>query len=128
MSYLSRLFVCRARALLGVGVSVVLYCFCCPPDLSEDERRELASHFRFKRYALPEVAGRPQRFVRAVHPSLRRHAAWISVVGAAVALNDLDGDGLPNDVCYVDTRTDQVIVAPVPGTPWRYEPFVLSPD
>ena len=35
-------------------------------------------------------------------------------MGAAVALNDLDGDGLPNDACYVDTRIDKVIVAPVP--------------
>ena len=40
-------------------------------------------------------------------------------MGAAVALNDLDGDGLPNDVVFVDTRTDRVVVAPVPGTPSR---------
>jgi hypothetical protein len=43
-----------------------------------------------------------------------------------VALSDIDGDGLPNDLCYVDVRTDQVIVAPVPGTPQRYTPFVLD--
>ena len=49
-------------------------------------------------------------------------------MGASVAMNDLDGDGLPNDVCYVDTRTDQLIVAPVPGTPQRYKPFVLNPE
>ena len=47
--------------------------------------------------------------------------------GAAVALADLDGDGLPNDVLLVDPRIDQVIVAPVPGTGGRYEPFALSP-
>jgi hypothetical protein len=41
-------------------------------------------------------------------------------------LNDLDGDGLSNDVCYVDVRTDQVIVAPVPGTGMRYAPFALD--
>ena len=44
-----------------------------------------------------------------------------------MALNDLDGDGLPNDACYVDTRIDKVIVAPVPGTPARYQPFTLDP-
>ena len=44
-----------------------------------------------------------------------------------MALNDLDGDGLPNDVVYVDTRADRVIVAPVPGTGERYEPFALDP-
>ncbi|HEX7287050.1 MAG TPA: CRTAC1 family protein, partial [Candidatus Angelobacter sp.] len=66
--------------------------------------------------------------IRAVNPRLARLSAWISSVGASVALNDIDGDGLPNDVCYVDTRTDQVIVAPVPGTPQRYKPFVLNPS
>ena len=40
---------------------------------------------------------------------------------------DLDGDQLPNDVCYVDTRTDQVIIAPVPGTEKRFAPFALNP-
>jgi hypothetical protein len=45
-----------------------------------------------------------------------------------VALNDLDGDGLPNDVCYVDVRTDEVIVAPVPGTGLRFRPFALWPS
>ncbi|MDG3008357.1 CRTAC1 family protein [Paludisphaera sp. Pla2] len=49
-------------------------------------------------------------------------------MGAAVALHDLDGDGLPNDVVYVDTRTDRVILAPAPGTPDRYEPFTLDPN
>ena len=43
-----------------------------------------------------------------------------------MALNDLDGDGLPNDVVYVDPRADRVIVAPVPGTGERYEPFCLG--
>jgi len=57
---------------------------------------------------------------------LDRVSGWVSVVGAAVALNDLDGNGLPDDVCYVDPRTDQVIVAPAPGTVERYSPFELD--
>src|SRR5436305_1587410 len=57
---------------------------------------------------------------------MERISGWVSAVGAAVALNDLDGDGLSNDVCYVDPRTDQVILAPVPGTPARYQPFELD--
>ena len=85
------------------------------------------SHFRFARTALPELKGYTQRSVRAVSPSLQRISAWISSVGASVALNDLDGDGLPNDVCYVDPRIDKVVVAPVPGTPQRYAPFPLEP-
>ena len=48
--------------------------------------------------------------------------------GAAVALADLDADGLPNDLLLVDPRIDQVMVAPAPGTGGRFEPFAMSPD
>ena len=76
--------------------------------------------------AEPHVPADLSRTVRPVHPSLKLIESWISSVGAAVALNDLDGDGLPNDVVYVDTRTDRVILAPVPGTGERFEPFSLD--
>jgi enediyne biosynthesis protein E4 len=52
----------------------------------------------------------------------------MSTLGAGAALADIDGDGLPNDVCYVDTVTDQVIVTPAPGTGDRYKPFALNPN
>ena len=42
-------------------------------------------------------------------------------------MEDLDGDGLPNDLIYSDPRTDLVTVAPVPGTGNRYAPFTLNP-
>ncbi|MFM7470891.1 MAG: FG-GAP-like repeat-containing protein, partial [Nodosilinea sp.] len=58
---------------------------------------------------------------------MERHSAWTSSVGASVALNDLDRDGLSNDICYVDTRTNQIIIAPAPGTAKRYQPFALKP-
>ena len=111
-------------AVLAVGC---LYWATLVPGLSAKEQLSLASHFQFQRMTLPQVAGYPSRTVRSVNPRLSQISAWISSVGAAVALGDLDGDGLPNDVCYVDTRTDQVIVTPVPGTPERYQPFVLNP-
>jgi hypothetical protein len=98
------------------------------PHISARERVALISHFQFQRSVLPQVPGYPAKTIRSVNPRLAGIAAWISSVGASVALNDLDGDGLPNDLCYVDTRTDQVIVAPVPGTPQRYKPFVLNPN
>lgn len=98
------------------------------PEVSAGERLSLASHFQFQRSLLPQMPGPQSRTIRAVNPHLAKVSAWISSVGAAVALSDLDGDGLPNDVCYVDTRTDQVIVSPVPGTPSRYKPFVLEPS
>jgi len=97
------------------------------PEVSTKERLSLANHFQFQRSVLPRVPGYPTKAVRLVNPRLAKVSAWISSVGASVALSDIDGDGLPNDVCYVDTRTDQVIVAPVPGTLARYQPFVLNP-
>ena len=117
----------HVKALVAVALIVSLYGFARLPRLSVAQREELASRFQFTRLALPEVPGQPLRSVRPVHPSLKRISCWISAAGASVALNDLDGDGICNDLCYVETRTDQVIVAPVPGTTPRYEPFVLDP-
>lgn len=113
--------------VVALAVVLVLYGLARLPEATEGERAALAARFSFARAVLPEVAGPSPRGVRPVHPSLQRISAWISSVGAGAALNDLDGDGLPNDVCYVDTRTDQVIVAPVPGTGRRFNPFALDP-
>src|SRR5690348_18367345 len=90
--------------------------------------QDAAAQFAFSRHRLPELPGPPVREFRNTHPDVRHIAWFMSTVGAAAALNDLDGDGLANDVCYIDTRTDQVIVAPVPGTGDRYKPFALDFD
>lgn len=97
------------------------------PELSPAEEAELAGRYHFTRHELPAIAEQPFRNVRSVHPSLEKICAWISSVGASIAMNDLDNDGLPNDISYVDPRTDQVIVTPAPGTPDRYRPFSLNP-
>ena len=96
-------------------------------SLSIDEKgvRAAATRFGFSRSTLPELHGPPVRTQRYVHPSLERISAFVSTLGAAVALNDMDGDGVSNDACYIDTRTDQIIVTPVPGTGNRYPPFAL---
>jgi hypothetical protein len=87
----------------------------------------LAGHFSFKKFPLPEVPDHPPyKQVRKVHSSLERISAWISSLGAAATLADLDGDGLANDLIYVDPRTDLVTVTPVPGTGERYQPFALE--
>src|SRR4029079_13810641 len=76
---------------------------------------------------LPEVANHPPfKYVRKVNPNVRHIRAYVSTLGASVALGDLDGDGLQNDVVWVDPRTDQVICGPVPGTAARYETFALD--
>jgi hypothetical protein len=97
------------------------------PDISASEAAHLASRFHFVPYAFPINSAAKTKAVRAVHPSLKRISAWISTVGAAVAVADLDGDGLSNDVCLVDPRTDLVTIQPAPSTGNRYQPFELKP-
>lgn len=94
--------------------------------VDENGERTAAARFKFSRTVVSEVAGPPVRLQRRVHPSVRRISSFLSTVGAAVALNDMDGDGLSNDACYIDTRTDQIVVAPVKGTGDRYAPFALE--
>src|SRR6185503_7495729 len=117
----------QAAKLAAILLVLAVYGFARIPEASRSELVKLAEGFHFSAAPLPTLSGETQKTIREVNPSLRRVAAWISSVGAAVALNDLDGDGLPNDACYVDTRIDRVIVAPVPGTPARYQPFSLDP-
>src|SRR5678815_3069625 len=73
--------------------------------VSEAEIASAAARFGFSKTTLPEIAGPPVRMQRLVHPNLRRISAFVSTLGAAVALNDVDGDGVANDACYIDTRT-----------------------
>ena len=117
----------HARRIAAIAVLVILYWFTKLPDITSQERAELAGRFHFVAHQLPQVAGAESRQVRPVHPSLQHISAWISAVGAAIALADLDGDALSNDICFVDTRTDQVVVTPVPGSGERFVPFFLDP-
>lgn len=126
MDFLLRGFKRHAPQLAAAGLILALYGFARPTVLPPAEREAIASRFRFERAELPRVPGPTPRSVRQVSPALQRIQGWISTVGGAVALHDLDGDGLSNDVCYVETRTDQVIIAPAPGTPARYAPFSLE--
>ena len=111
-----------AALLLVIGLFVALR---VSLKVSEKEARAAATRFAFSRSTLPQLPGPPIRTQRLVHPSLKRVSAFVSTVGAAVALNDMDGDGVSNDACYIDTQTDQVIITPVPGTENRYPPFAL---
>ena len=127
MTIIAGAFRRHAAKLTAIILVFAVYAFARIPKPSESELAKLAQDFRFSTAALPTLNGPTPKTIRDVNPSLQRVSAWISSVGAAVALNDLDGDGLPNDACYVDTRIDKLIVAPVPGTPARYQPFSLEP-
>src|ERR1043166_6230755 len=117
----------QAAKLTAIILVFVVYGFARVPEPSESELTALAEGFHFRTAPLPTLSGETQKTIRDVTPSLRRVTGWISSVGAGVALNDLDGDGLPNDTCYVDTRIDKVIVGPLAAPPARYQPFTLDP-
>lgn len=99
------------------------------PQVSAEERQEVAARFGFTPETIALPGGYTQQTIRQVNQRYQHINAWISSVGSAVALNDLDGDGLSNDLCFVDVRTDQVIISPAPesGKRPRYAPFALSP-
>jgi hypothetical protein len=119
----------NATRLLALALIAGLFGFARLPTLPDAERQALAGRFAFARTPLATPAGlRLDRTVRDVHPGFKDIASWISSVGAGVALNDIDGDGLPNDLCSVDTRIDKVLVQPVPGTGDRYPLFALDPS
>src|SRR3954451_4232381 len=97
------------------------------PSAPASTRDSLASHFRFTELPLELPPGLPTQTVRKVNPTYKNIQSWISSVGAAIAINDLDNDGTPDDVCLVDTRTDAAVVTPAPGGASHYSPFVLNP-
>jgi hypothetical protein len=98
------------------------------PTPSAAELSTLAGRFRFTPMSVAMPSGFPQQEVRKVNQDYQHIDAWISSVGAAIALNDVDGDGLPNDMCVTDPRIDQVVVTPAPGARSdRYAPFALDP-
>ena len=117
-------YAARGAALVAIAVC---YQLAKLPTLPASERASLASRFSFSQLALAEWNDGPRQTRRTVNPSLERHSGWISAVGAGVALADLDGDGLANDVCNVDPRSDRVTLAPVPGTGERYGLTTLEP-
>jgi hypothetical protein len=113
--------------LAAIALAAICYVAAKLPALSQPEKAALAARFRFTKLPLAEVSDHPPyKAVRQVHPSLERISAWISCVGAAATLADLDGDGLANDLIHVDPRTDLVTIAPVPRTGERYPPFALD--
>ena len=119
-------YVKRIAAIIIVAVLFAVAWMTRPVKATANLALNTNGRFQFARYELPTLPG-PQQKVRQVNPSLANISGWISAVGAAVAMNDLDGDGLPNDVCFVDPRIDKVIVEPAPSTGVRYHAFALDP-
>lgn len=118
----------RLPAIVALALVAVLFQLGRLPAASASDLEAMASGFAFRPTSIALPGGFPQQTIRKVNQSYKDIDAWISSVGAGVAMNDLDGDGLPNDLCITDPRIDQVVVTPVPGlgAP-RYAPFALDP-
>lgn len=97
------------------------------PDSSAAEVDKLAKNFSFKAMSIAMPDGFEKQEIRKVNKAYKSIDAWISSVGAGIAVNDLDGDGLPNDLCVTDPRIDKVVVTPAPTSPDAYPPIALNP-
>jgi hypothetical protein len=118
----------HARELCAFGLVVGLLAATRITDrYTVEASPDVTGRFKFKKTSLPEVPG-PEvwTYRRNLHPDLSRLALFVSGIGSGVALNDFDGDGLSNDVCLADPRTDQIIIAPAPGTSDRYPKFAID--
>jgi enediyne biosynthesis protein E4 len=112
--------------LATAAIALSLYALAAPHEMAANDFKRLAAPLRFKAtYLNPADNGQPMRGVREVNPSLKRIDAWISSVGAGVALADIADSGRPADICLVDPRNDSVSVLPAPGTGPRFKPFAL---
>ncbi|MFN0008094.1 MAG: FG-GAP-like repeat-containing protein [Planctomycetota bacterium] len=116
----------HARRATAIAIVVALYFQARLPAPSAGERAEMAGRFRFQHDDILSPSVRQPAAARPVHPSLEHIAGWINTLGAGIALEDLDNDGLPNDLAWVDPRFDQVFVGPAPRTGERYASFALD--
>ncbi|GAB3974344.1 CRTAC1 family protein [Actinoallomurus acanthiterrae] len=115
---------------VAVVVVLILFLVARLPDASGTEREQIASRYRFNEMPIALPPGyRPRQTVRKVNPAYHHVRSWISSVGASIALNDLWGRGRADTMCFVDPRTDQVVVTYAPTAPPedRFTPFTLDP-
>ena len=96
------------------------------PGPSGNDRAELSGRFKFALQTLPPNPIPAGGVLFPVNKTAAHMGFYFYQIGASAALGDLDGDGLPNDLCLTDVRAKNAIVRPVPGTGDRYAPFELD--
>lgn len=118
----------HAARLVALALLVTVFAIGQVPTVSADELDRLAARYEFAPLAISMPSGLPTQTIRPVNQDYDRISAWVSSVGAGIAMSDLSGDGLANDLCISEPRVDKVVVTPVPQDgPERYRPFVLDP-
>ncbi|GAA0459710.1 RNA-binding protein [Paractinoplanes deccanensis] len=112
--------------LLAAGLCVGAGWFTRLPAAPAADTAALAGRYGF---TVQDVNGDPPgaRTHRVVQPAIQHIQGWISAVGAAAGLADLDGDGLPGEACLVDPRDDSVTVRSTPDRADRFAAFPLTP-
>jgi hypothetical protein len=111
--------------LVVVAICGVLAYLAQLPGVPPGEAARLSVHFKFAWQPLPPTPI-PEGVVYPVNKTARHMQFYFYQVGESAALGDLDGDGLPNDLCLTDVKAKTAIVRPVPGTGERYSPFALD--
>lgn len=118
----------QQAGVVALVVMAAMFAIGSPSFASDEAKAELASAYSFKPLSIALPADYPQQTIRKVNQRYKHIDAWISSVGAGIAMNDLDMDGRSNDLCITDPRIDQVVVTPTPGERSdRYRPFALNP-
>src|SRR5262245_47120108 len=74
-------------AILVLVLAGALFVVSQPPSASGADRASLASRFRFRELPVALPPGLPERTIRDVNPRYEQIRAWISSVGAGVAVN-----------------------------------------
>jgi enediyne biosynthesis protein E4 len=116
-------------AVSALMLIVVLFFVARLPGASAAQASKVASEYKFTELPIALPPGyHPTQTERQVNPAYQHIQAWISSVGAGIALTDVTGHGRADGMCIVDPRTDDVIVTYAPTAPPadRFTPFVLN--
>jgi enediyne biosynthesis protein E4 len=123
----------RARRLVpsvsAIVLLAVLFVVARQPTVSAAELNQVASAYKFQQMPIAMPPGyHPTQTIRQVNPAYKHIDAWISSVGAGIAITDVTGHGLDDGMCIVDPRTNDVIITYTPTAPKadRFTPFVLN--
>lgn len=124
---MSRLRGAGATKIAAVVCIVAAFAFARLPTISAELKEETAAEFALTALPVAELRGHGSQATREVNRTYEHIRAWISSVGAGIAMTNLDQDQADDDICYVDPRIDLAVVAPAPIDVSPYPAFALDP-